>query len=102
MGFADFALVETVARARPAHVVLAPRLTDDLLVNPSVPVINPAPNWLRPASSGLVGVTAVCTDRTRPLLWRHGGHLELSSGNRTGGAASLPPRRRTPSSTGGC
>ncbi|MDT7746007.1 MAG: hypothetical protein QOE59_5085 [Actinomycetota bacterium] len=68
----------------PLAVVLARTLADDLLLNLFLPVTERTPDWLRPASSGLVGVTTACTDRVRPLPWRHGGHLVLSSGNRTG------------------
>jgi tRNA A37 threonylcarbamoyladenosine synthetase subunit TsaC/SUA5/YrdC len=84
VGVADFALVEPWLALDPPTVILARTLADDLLLNLFLPVTDHAPTWLRPASSGLVGVTTACTDRVRPLLWRHGGHLMLSSGNRTG------------------
>jgi tRNA A37 threonylcarbamoyladenosine synthetase subunit TsaC/SUA5/YrdC len=89
LSVADFALVEPWLALDPPTVVLARRLTVDLLLSLFVPVVDPAPNWLRPASSGLVGVTAACADRARPLLRRHDGHLELSSGNRTGCAVAV-------------
>lgn len=85
LGVLDFALVEPWLALDPPSVALARRLTDDLLLNLFVPVSGQAPDWLRPASaSGLVGVTTACADRARPLLKSHGGHLVLSSANRTG------------------
>ncbi|WP_433781395.1 Sua5/YciO/YrdC/YwlC family protein [Actinomycetospora sp. CA-101289] len=84
LGVADFALVEPWLALDPPSAALARRLTDDLLLSLFVPVVDHAPDWLLPGPSGLVGVTTACSDRARPVLQRHGGHLALSSGNRTG------------------
>lgn len=89
IGVADFSLVEPWLALDPAAAALARWLTDDLLLNLFVPVSAHAPDWLRPASSGLTGVTTAGTAATRPLFLRHGGHLALSSGNRTGGAVAV-------------
>lgn len=84
LAVADFALVERWLALDPASIDLARRLTDDLLLNLFVPVVDGAPGWLRPGPSGLVGVTTACADRARPLLEGSGGHLVLTSANRTG------------------
>lgn len=84
LGVADFSLVEPWLALDAATAALARWLTDELLLNLFVPVREDAPDWLRPAASGLTGVTTAGMAATRPLFLRHGGHLALSSGNRTG------------------
>lgn len=89
LGVTDFALVEPWLALDPDAVALARRLTDELLINLFVPVHDGAPDWLRPGPSGLVGVTTAGTRRTRAVLEGHGGHLVLSSANRTGGDVAV-------------
>lgn len=89
LGVADFALVAPHLALDAATAGLAGRLTDELLLNLFLPVVDGAPAWLRPAAAtGLVGVTTACLDATRPILERYG-HLVLSSGNRTGGRVAV-------------
>ncbi len=85
LGVVDFGVVEPWLALDPPSAALARRLTDDLLLNLFLPVSEHAPDWLRPASAtGLVGVTTACAESVRPLLESRGGHLALSSANRTG------------------